>query len=124
MALLVALLAVVAVLELARALPLLAAFGAMAECSQRAMRLIALRGVSEWGKERAMQLLARRLFARSLRAGALLVVVASPFVALLWAGSDPESQLHLDWTTRLWVFPLALGYALFRTQLGRRVQPR
>lgn len=124
MAGLFALLAVMAVLELARALPLLPAFAAMGDYARRALRLIARRGVSEWGKERALQIVARRLFVRSARAGLLLLAVASPFLVVLVAGADPESPLHLDWSTRAWVMPLALAWALFRARLGRRVQPR
>ncbi|MDF7773758.1 hypothetical protein P1X14_00735 [Sphingomonas sp. AOB5] len=119
-------LSLVAVLELAHRLPLIPAFAEMSACSRRSLRTIRRGRVSEWVKERALQLLARRLFARSIRAGALLVAVASPLLAVLalhYAMGD-----DLDWATRLGVVPLTLGYALLRWQvapaLRRRVQPR
>lgn len=120
-------LAMIAVLELARRLPVLAAFRDLSACSARSLRLMGRRGVSEWGKERAMRILSARLFARSLWAGALLGVVASPLLAFAALASlDPELVgMHLDdWRTRLWVAPLSLSYALLRWQIGRRVRAR
>ncbi|MBC9032968.1 hypothetical protein IAG41_11235 [Sphingomonas sp. JC676] len=119
-------LAIVMVLELARRMPLVAAFRDMAACQAHAVRLMQRRGVSEWGKERAMRILAGRLFARSLRAGGLLVVVASPLLLVLGlAAVDPRLiGAHLDWVTRLWVAPMSLGYAALRWQVGPRVRAR
>lgn len=118
-------LSIILVIELARRLPLIPAFRDMAACSARSMRLVARRGVSEWGKERAMRMLAARMFAKSLWAGALLVVTASPllFVAAV-AALDP-GIIRLDgWQARLWMVPLTLSYALLRWQIGRRVRAR
>lgn len=116
--------ALVAVLELARRLPLIAAFREMQACSARTARLIRARG-SDHCKERAMRILSARMFARSLRAGALLLAVASPLLFVLLAGSTDQARavgLAIDGATRLWVIPLSLSYALLRWQLGRRVQ--
>jgi hypothetical protein len=117
--------ALVAVLELARRLPLFAAFRAMQACSARTMRLLRMRG-SDHCKERAMRILSGRMFASSLRAGGLLFAVASPLLLVLLLGSTEEARavgLAIDGHTRLWVIPLSLGYAALRWQLGRRVQP-
>jgi hypothetical protein len=119
-------LALVAVLELARGLPLIPAFAEMNASGLRSLRVIRRGGVSERLKERAMQLLARRLFAASIRAGGLLAVTAAPLLIVLafeWA-----SGAVMPWQQRLWVMPLTLGYALVRWQIApalkRRVQPR
>lgn len=117
--------ALVAVLELARRLPLLAAFRAMQGCSARTARLLRMRG-SDHCKERAMRILSARMFAVSFRAGGLLLAVASPLLLVLLLGSTEEARavgLAIDGQTRLWVIPLSLGYAVLRWQLGRRVQP-
>ena len=118
--------AIVCALELARRVPLIPAFAAMSGCGNQALRLIRRRGVSDFSKERAMRILSARLFAKSARAGALLLLVASPLLlVLLVAASDQARAIGLesDWQARLWVVPMGLGYALLRWQLGRRVQP-
>lgn len=116
-----AFLAIVAVLELARALPLVPAFQELAACGQHAMRLLARRGVSEWGKERALRILSGRMFARSLRAGGLLLATASPLLALLVLNAFvPEVG---DGPSKLTLMPLTLGYAALRWQV-RRVRAR
>jgi len=117
--------ALVCVLELARRLPLIAAFREMQTCSVRTARLLRAPG-SDHCKERAMRILSARMFARSLRAGGLLLAVASPLLIVLLLGSTGEAHavgLAIDGQTRLWVIPLSLGYAALRWQLGRRVQP-
>ena len=117
--------ALVSVLELARRLPLIASFREMQACSARTVRLLRTRG-SDHCKERAMRMLSARMFIRSLRAGGLLLVVASPLLFVLLLGSTSEAGavgLAIDGQTRLWVIPLSLGYAALRWQLGRRVQP-
>ncbi|MEP9357985.1 hypothetical protein [Sphingomonas sp. KR3-1] len=119
-------LAIIAVLELARALPLIPAFRELSACGQHAMRLMARRGVSEWGKERAMRILSARMFARSVRAGSLLLATAAPLlIVLTFAARWPELiGMHADdWTSRLWLVPFTLGYAALRWQV-RRVQRR
>jgi hypothetical protein len=119
-------LAIVAVLELARALPLIPAFRDLSACGQHAMRLMARRGVSEWGKERAMRILSARMFVRSIRAGGLLLATASPLlVVLAFAANWPQliGMRADDWTSRLWLVPFTLGYAALRWQV-RRVQRR
>ncbi|MDG2535077.1 hypothetical protein P6144_15560 [Sphingomonas sp. HITSZ_GF] len=118
-----AFLAIVAVLELARALPLFPAFQALADCSRHATRLLARRGVSEWGKERALRILSGRMFMRSLRAGGLLLATASPLLALLVLDAfRPEiSGIQTDWTSKLALMPFTLAYAALRWQV-RRVQ--
>jgi hypothetical protein len=118
--------ALVAVLELARRLPLFASFRAMQAVSARTARLLRTPG-SDHCKERAMRILSARMFAASLRAGWLLLATASPLLIVLLLGSTPEAHavgLAIDGATRLWVIPLCLGYAALRWQLGRRVQPR
>lgn len=117
--------ALVAVLELARRLPLFAAFRAMQAASARTARVVRRRG-SDFSKARAMRILSARMFAASLRAGALLLAVASPLLIVLLLGSTDQARavgLAIDGATRLWVIPLSLGYAALRWQLGRRVQP-
>ena len=117
--------ALVAVLELARRLPLIASFRDMQVCSARTVRLMRTPG-SDHCKERAMRILSARMFARSLRAGGLLLAVASPLLIVLLLGSTDEARaigMAIDGHTRLWVIPLSLGYAVLRWQLGRRVQP-
>jgi len=118
-------LAIIAVLELARALPLIPAFQELGACGQHAMRLLAKRGVSEWGKERALRILSLRMFMRSARAGALLVATASPLLALLALNALlPEMYiLQTDWTAKLALMPFTLGYAALRWQV-RRVRAR
>ncbi|NYT40595.1 hypothetical protein HZY97_07490 [Sphingomonas sp. R-74633] len=118
-------LAIVAVLELARALPLIPAFQALAATGQHAMRLLARRGVSEWGKERALRILSLRMFARSLRAGGLLLATASPLlVVLFFAANWPEIVgVRTEWTAKLALVPFTLGYAALRWQV-RRVRAR
>jgi hypothetical protein len=116
----------VALIELARRLPVFAALGAMSACSAQAMRLLR-RGGSDWSKERAMRILARRLFLRSLHAGGMILLVASPLLALLLVDAlvPAPAGLHLDdWGVRLWVLPFTLGYAMLRWRIGRIVQPR
>ena len=120
-------LTIVAVLELARRLPLVPAFRDMSGCSARAMRVVARRGVSEWGKERAMRILSARLFVKSAWAGALLIVTASPLLLFAAVASINPHLIGMtlgDWHARLWVVPLSLGYALLRWQIGRRVRAR
>jgi len=120
-----AFLAIIAVLELARALPLVPAFQELAACSQHAMRLLARRGVSEWGKERALRILSGRMFMHSVRAGALLVATASPLLGLLALNALlPEvDAFQTDWTSKLALMPFTLGYAALRWQV-RRVRAR
>lgn len=119
-----AFLAIVAVLELARALPLIPAFQALAACGQHAARLLARKGVSEWGKERAMRILSGRMFMRSAHAGALLLLTASPLLAVLILDANwPEvGGIGTDWTSKLALMPLTLGYAVLRWQVIPRVQ--
>jgi hypothetical protein len=117
--------ALVCVLELARRLPLFGAFREMQACSARTVKLLRARG-SDHCKERAMRILSARLFAHSIRAGGLLLAVASPLLLVLWFGSTHEARvvgLAINAQARLWVIPLSLGYAALRWQLGRRVQP-
>lgn len=118
-------LAIIAVLELARALPLIPAFQELGACGQHAMRLMARRGVSEWGKERAMRILSGRLFLRSLRAGGLLLAVAAPLLLVLTLTANwPELiGARTEWSDRLWLVPFTLGYAALRWQV-RRVRAR
>jgi len=118
--------AIVCVLELVRRLPLIPAFREMSACGNHALVLVRRRGVSDFSKERAMRILSARLFVRSVRAGGLLLAVASPLLLVLLVAASPEARavgLAMDWQARLWVVPLGLGYALLRWQLGRRVQP-
>ncbi|WP_137862428.1 MULTISPECIES: hypothetical protein [unclassified Sphingomonas] len=117
-------LAIVAVLELARALPLVPAFQELAACSRQAMRLMARKGVSDWGKERALRILSARMFVRSLRAGGLLLAAAAPLLGLMaidanWA---EIGVLQTDWTAKLALMPFTLGYAVLRWQVIPRVQ--
>lgn len=117
--------AIIAVIELARRLPLIPAFRDMSACSARSLRLIGRRGVSEWGKERAMRILSVRLLGKSLWAGALLLLTASPLLAAaVIASFDPRIVRLDDWQARLWVLPLTLSYALLRWQLARHVRAR
>jgi hypothetical protein len=118
-------LAIVAVLELARALPLIPAFQELAACGQHAMRLLAKRGVSEWGKERALRILSLRMFARSMRAGGLLLAVAAPLLVVLFLVANwPEVVgIRTDWTAKLALLPFTLSYAALRWQV-RRVRAR
>ncbi|RYE03046.1 MAG: hypothetical protein EOP61_06250 [Sphingomonadales bacterium] len=117
--------AIIAVIELARRLPLIPAFREMSACSARSMRLVSRRGVSEWCKERAMRILALRLLGASLWAGALLVLAASPLLlTVAIATADPRIIEMGDWRARLWMLPLTLSYALLRWQIGRRVRAR
>lgn len=117
-------LAVVAVLELARALPLVPAFQALAGCGQHALRLMARRGVSDWRKERALRILSGRMFARTARAGGLLLATASPVLAVLVLNANwPEvDAFQTDWTAKLALMPFTLGYAVLRWQVIPRVQ--
>jgi hypothetical protein len=119
-------LAIVAVLELARALPLIPAFQELNACSQHALKLLARKGVSEWGKERALRILSGRMFARSMRAGALLLAVASPLLVVLAVDTNwPELVgMRTEWTAKLALMPFTLGYALLRWQVIPRVQRR
>lgn len=117
-------LAVIAVLELARALPLIPAFQDLNACSQHALRLLARKGVSEWGKERALRILSGRMFMRSVRAGGLLLATAAPLLLVLAVDAHwPEVVgVRADWTSKLWLMPFTLGYALLRWQVIPRVQ--
>ncbi|MFS2109666.1 hypothetical protein ACCC88_08265 [Sphingomonas sp. Sphisp140] len=117
-------LAVIAVLELARALPLIPAFQELGGCGQHALRLLARKGVSDWGKERAMRILSGRMFARTMRAGGLLVAAASPLLAVLAADAWwPEvAAAQTEWTAKLALMPFTLGYAVLRWQVIPRVQ--
>ena len=117
-------LAIVAVLELARVLPLVPAFQALGACGQHAMRLMAKRGVSEWGKERALRILSGRMFVRSVRAGSLLLATASPLLVVLVLDANwPEVVgMRSEWTAKLALMPFTLGYALLRWQVIPRVQ--
>ncbi|MBQ1500237.1 MAG: hypothetical protein IIZ38_18165 [Sphingomonas sp.] len=117
-------LAIVAVLELARALPLVAAFRELAACGRHAMRLMARRGVSDWGKERALRILSGRMFARTMRAGGLLLAAAAPLLVVLALDANwPEiGVFRTDWTARLALMPFTLGYAVLRWQVIPRVQ--
>ncbi len=124
------LLASIALIELARRLPVFQAVGAMSACSAHAMRLLRRRGASDWSKQRAMRILSRRLFLRSAYAGGVLLLVASPLLLLLaLTVSNPAlAGMRLDdWGLRLWVLPFTVGYALLRWRVGHRirsVQPR
>ena len=117
-------LALVAVLELARALPLIPAFRELAACGQHAMRLMARRGVSDWGKERALRILSGRMFARTMRAGGLLLAAAAPLLMVLALDANwPEiGAFRTEWTARLALMPFTLGYAVLRWQVIPRVQ--
>ncbi|MBN8812102.1 MULTISPECIES: hypothetical protein [Sphingomonas] len=117
-------LAVVAMLELARALPLIPAFRALAACGQHAMRLLARRGVSDWGKERALRILSGRMFVRAMRAGGLLFATAAPVLVVLALDANwPEiAAFRSDWMARLALMPFTLGYAVLRWQVIPRVQ--
>jgi hypothetical protein len=117
-------LAIIAVLELARALPLVPAFQELAACGQHAMRLLARKGVSDWGKERALRILSGRMFARSMRAGGLLVATASPLLVVLAVDAWwPEIvSIRTEWTAKLALMPFTLGYAVLRWQVIPRVQ--
>lgn len=117
-------LAVVAVLELARALPLVPAFRELAACGQHASRLLARKGVSEWGKERALRILSGRMFARSMRAGGLLLATAAPLLVVLAVDANwPDIVgIRTDWASKLWLMPFTLGYAVLRWQVIPRVQ--
>lgn len=117
-------LAIVAVLELARALPLIPAFQALSGCSQQALRLLARKGGSDWSKERALRILSGRMFARSVRAGGLLLAVASPLLVVLALDTNwPELVgMRTEWTAKLALMPFTLGYALLRWQVIPRVQ--
>lgn len=117
-------LALIAVLELARALPLIPAFQALAACGEHAARLLAKRGVSDWGKERALRILSGRMFARTAIAGGLLAVTAAPLLAVLAADALwPEIvDFRTDWTAKLALMPLTLSYAVLRWQVIPRVQ--
>ena len=117
-------LAIVAVLELARALPLISAFHELNACGQHALRLLARKGVSEWGKERALRILSGRMFARSVRAGGLLLATAAPLLLVLALEARwPEVvAMRTHWTAKLALMPFTLGYALLRWQVIPRVQ--
>ncbi len=109
---------------LPRAPPHLKTNQELAACSRQAMRLMARKGVSDWGKERALRILSARMFVRSLRAGGLLLAAAAPLLGLMaidanWA---EIGVLQTDWTAKLALMPFTLGYAVLRWQVIPRVQ--
>lgn len=121
------LIAILAALELFRRLPLVASFRDLAYWGARSTALLRRRGVSEWAKERAMGLLSRRLFAKSVRAGLLLALVAAPIGAMLMLDTLVDLGVRaalFDWQKRLWIVMICLTYAIVRWQIRRRLQPR
>ncbi|MEI9928078.1 MAG: hypothetical protein WDN44_10775 [Sphingomonas sp.] len=113
------LIAILTALELFRRLPVLASFRDLAHWGARSTALLRRRGVSEWAKERAMRLLSRRLFAKSVRAGALLALVAGADRGGAGARFDRRSgraRAWFDWRKRLWIVMVCLAYAFLRWQ--------
>lgn len=119
--------AFVVAIELARVLPFLPTFRAMARSAARARWILPLRRASDHWKERAIRTLAARLFLHSLLAGLLLLVVAAP-IALVLAADRPlglgAMAALFDWPARLQLAGLALTYALVRYLIVRRLRPR
>lgn len=118
-------LAIVAALEIARRSTLLGCFARLGEYGRRALRLLPRRRVSDWSKERASGILARRLGAQSLRAAALIVLVAAPLVLVL--ALDPLLGLgtraaFVDPRGRVAILLMVLAYGALRRRYVRRVR--
>src|SRR5690349_4462741 len=93
--------AIVAI-ELARRLPLVAAFRRLAQTSAQAGRIVATTGSDRW-KERAMRGISARLLMDSLRAGAMLLGVAGPLivaVSAIFVLRMPAAEQVLTWSGR------------------------
>jgi hypothetical protein len=119
--------ALVLAIEIARRLPLLAAFRDLARTGVRARRMLGYRRCLERRKERGLRSLSARMLGRSLRAGGLLLLAVAPILAVLAADSALRLGAVgalLDWRMRLVLLLLSLAYAAFRFQFGRRrLQP-
>lgn len=64
------------------------------------------------------------MFARTMRAGGLLLAAAAPLLMVLALDANwPEiGAFRTDWTARLALMPFTLGYAVLRWQVIPRVQ--
>ncbi|HEX8412372.1 MAG TPA: hypothetical protein VF637_00595 [Sphingomicrobium sp.] len=116
-------LALIVTIELARTLPLLHSFAALAGAARRATRLLR-RNCSEHWRERVMRLLSLHLLGRSLRAGLLLAAALVPLAVTIV--SDRWWQLGVtaalgDGRSRLLVAACTIGYALIRHAARRRL---
>lgn len=119
--------AIVAVLELARRLPLLPAFRRMARASRVSAKIWRYSGGLEVRKERAVQSAARRLLVASIVALGVVIAVASPLVLVLLA--DVAFELGIlwaltDWSLRLTLLMISVTYGIARTFVGRRLYKR
>lgn len=117
--LIVAFLAVVSGLEVARRLPLLASFRSLARTSLRSGALLRRRG-SDHHKERATRMLSARMFGNSLYAGMLIIVTVSPLMiaiaADLWLDFGLLAELT-SWQGRLLLLSMSVAYVLIRYRL-------
>ncbi|MBO9713615.1 hypothetical protein [Sphingomonas sp.] len=104
-------------IAVARRSGILRHFRQLGRLSQRSVRTLARRGVSDWSKERATRILAIRMMVKSLTAGALLALIALPLLAML--ALDPIAHLGTidalaDTRARLFILSMGLALAGFR----------
>ncbi len=118
--------ATLASIELTWATRVLAGFAELGRTARHAGRLVLRGHVSEWAKERAMRLMSARLMGQSLRGGARLLVVASPFLVAVAIDARWHVGLHrayVDWPARLVLLGLSgLYWWLRRPRRGAPVK--
>ena len=126
LALLLAFAALVAAVEIAWRLPLLAALRQLARTAGRARRVLGYRRCLEARKERSLQRLSLRMLRQSLRGAELLALVAAPVAAVLTADALADlgvTAALLDGEMRIVLLVLGIGYGLGRFRFARRLQP-
>jgi hypothetical protein len=109
-------------IELTWATRILARFGDLGLCAQRAGRLVVRGHVSEWAKERAMRLMSAQMLGHSLRGAGLLLVVASPFLIAFAIDAHYAfglKQAYTDWPARVVLLALSGGYWFARQHFRR-----
>ncbi len=114
--------ATIAAIELTWATRVLPSFGELGKTAGRAGRMVMRARVSEWAKEKAMRLMSMRMMGQSLRGAGLLVIVASPFLAVslldrLWPFG--LGRAYGDWPTRLVLLGVSIAYVMVRRRFRR-----
>ncbi len=114
--------ATLAAVELTWATRVLPGFAQLGATAGQAGRMVMRAGVSEWAKERAMRLMSIRMMGQSLRGAGLLLIVASPFLAVsVLDALHPVGLGHAygDWPTRLGLLFVSIAYVMVRRRFRR-----
>lgn len=114
--------ATTAAIELTWATRVLPSFGELGQTAGRAGRMVMRARVSEWAKEKAMRLMSMRMMGQSLRGAGLLIIVASPFLAVSLLDTLMPFGLgraYGDWPTRLVLLFVSIAYVMVRRRFRR-----